>query len=162
VSGLEDAAYAALVPLLESTYPGLTAVIREEQIERTNWENLLFNGSLIPPFAITRLGPCASEGWGLDNEVYRLPVTVTLVVSLTDTGASVTGGSDITAYLLQQFGLLRSALINYSDGAFQLAGDYPVVNVSIRTEANRQISNLLAGLQTGELECGLLVGKFAN
>jgi hypothetical protein len=108
------------------------------------------------------LGPSAPESWGLDNQVFRLPVTVTLVVSITDSGAAISGGTDVTAYLLQQLGLLRAAVIEYSGGAFQLAAEHPVVNVSTRSEANRVLSNLLAGLQAGEMECGLLVGQLVN
>jgi hypothetical protein len=159
MNGLEDAAYSALLTVIEGAYSGLTSIIREEQVERTNRENLLSNGSLVPPFAVVRLGPGTPESWGLDNQVFRLPVTVTVVVSLTDSNADITGGTDVTAYLLQQLGLLRSALIAYSGGAFQLAGEHPVVNVSTRTDANRVLSNLLAGLQAGEIEFGLLVGE---
>jgi hypothetical protein len=158
LSGLEDAAYAALVGLVGSVWTGIADVVREEQVGRTNWENLLAEGALTPPFVVIRVGPCQPEGWGLDNQAFRLAVTVTLIVSIADINAALTGGgSDVTAYLLQQLGLLRSAVIAYT-GAFQLAGEHPSLDASTRTETNRILLNLLAGLQAGELTASLLVG----
>ena len=160
MSGLEDAAYAALVGLIETTWTGITTVVREKQVGRTNWENLLANGSLVPPFVVVRLGPSRPESWGLDNLVFRLSATVTLVVSIADTHAALGGGgTDVTAYLLQQLGTLRAAVIGYAGGAFQLAGEHPVIDCSTRTESNQVLLNLLASLQAGEISCGLLVGQ---
>ncbi|MHB8637818.1 MAG: hypothetical protein ACYC96_15240 [Fimbriimonadaceae bacterium] len=160
MSGLEDAAYSALVGLIESTWAGLTDVVREEQVGRTNWENLLAGAALAPPFAVVALGPGKPEGWGLDNLVFRLPVKVTAVVSIADANAALGGGgTDVTAYLLQQLGLLRAALVGYSGGAFQLAGELPVVDCATHSQANQVLLNLLAGLQAGELSCGLLIGE---
>jgi len=159
MTGLENVAYAALVGLVESTWSGVTTVVREEQVGRTNWENLLANGSLTPPFVVIRLGPSPPEAWGIDNLVFRLAVTVTLVVSIADTNAALGGGgTDVTAYLLQQLGALRAAVIGYSGGAFQLAGEHPAIDASTRSEANQVLLNLLAGLQAGEVVFGLLVG----
>jgi len=160
MSGLEDAAYGALVMLIESTWSGVTNVVREEQVGRTNWENLLTNGSLTPPFVVVRVGPSRPEGWGIDNLVFRFAVTVTLVVSIADTNAALGGGgTDVTAYLLQQLGVLRSAVIDYAGGAFQLAGEHPALDASTRSEANRVLLNLIAGLQAGEVSFGMLVGS---
>ena len=160
MSGLEDAAYSALGGLIESSWSGVTAVVREEQVGRTNWENLLANGSLTPPFVVVRLGPSRPEGWGIDNLVFRFAVTVTLVVSITDTNAALGGGgTDVTAYLLQELGTLRTAVIGYTGGAFQLAGEHPAIDCSTRSEANQVLLNLLAGLQAGEMSGSLLVGQ---
>jgi hypothetical protein len=159
MSGLEDDAYAALVSLIASTWSELTTIVREEQIGRTNWENLLANGSLTPPFAVIRLGPSQPEPWGIDNLAFRLTATLTAVVSITDTNAAISGGTDVTAYLLQQLGLVRAAVIGYTGTAFQLAGEHPVVDCSTRSEANQLLLNLQAGLQVGEISCSLLVGS---
>ena len=159
MTGLENAAYAALVALVESTWSGVTAVVREEQVGRTNWESRLANGSLTPPFVVIRLGPSRPEAWGIDNLVFRVAVTVTLVVSIADIHAALGGGgTDVMAYLLQQLGLLRAAVIGYSGGAFQVAGEHPTIDAATSSEANQVLLNLLAGLQAGEAIFGLLVG----
>ncbi|HLK16465.1 MAG TPA: hypothetical protein VKT78_16785 [Fimbriimonadaceae bacterium] len=158
MSGLEDDAFAALVGLIESTWSGVTAVLREEQTGRANWENRLASGALGPPFVVVMLGPSRPEGWGIDNQAFRLPAAVTLVVSLTDSGAAVSGGSDVTGYLLQQLGQLRAALISYVGSAFQLAGDHPTLDASVKSEANQVLLNLQSPLQAGELSAQLLIG----
>ena len=80
---------------------------------------------------------------------------MTFVIGIGDAGAA----SDITGYLLQQLGALRAALIDYSGGAFQLAGDHPTITASVRTEINQLLLNHLAGFQAGELSADLLIGQ---
>lgn len=160
MTGLENAAYADLTALIQSTWPSVTEVIREEQIERANWANLAVSGSLVAPFAVVRFGGSEPDGWGLDNYAWRWSVTVTLVVALNDPNAALGGGGyDVTGYLGQQLAALRDALLVYSGTALQLAGETPALDATVRSETNQVFLGAQAPLQSGELRCRLLVGE---
>lgn len=154
MTGPEDGAIAALTTLIASTWPALTGVWRSEQLGRADWENLVLDGSLTVPFCVLRLGPSRPEGWALDAPTFRFEVTVIAVVALGDTNAA----NDVTAFLLQQLGALRSALIAYAGGGFQLGGELPQLNASLTSEANRTLLGQLVGYQAAELTAPLLVG----
>lgn len=124
----ESAIWADILALIQATWPEVTGVYRDDLLDRNSWRALLNGGTLVPPFALVGLSQSEGEDWGIDNEAYRLPVTVSYVVRRDDSRSAVTGGFDVQTLLLNQLQTLREALIAH-EGAFQLAGDPPELSL---------------------------------
>lgn len=159
----EDAWWSALAPLIDASWPEITAVERSSSINRANWENLVLGNELRTPYAIVELGPQTQEDWGTDNQSFRQPVFIYYVCDAEDPGAAIGGdpanGFDVQAFVLDKLHALRIAMIAYATGGFQIAATHPTVDVSETNPANAVFYSLEAIAKFGgQLSAQLLVG----
>jgi|GEM_PF-3535672 len=159
----EQLAISDLISLISTTWPEAgSSIFKSNQLNGRLLKDFLEDGQIQPPFAVMSFGTSVLEDWGLDNEAYRLPVTVNYFAKVSDPrGALQGGGFDVANLVLGQLILLREALVSFS-GNFQLAGALPQISINNDNGDNKDLTMQRIDLFTGYVQANLLMGQVTN
>lgn len=158
MGNFESAVWGDLVPLVQATWPEITAIFRHDLVDRDSIRSLLNRSELELPCALIGLESSKAEDWGIDNEAYRLQVTISYWLRRDDSRAIVPGGFDLDGLLLTLLQALRDGLIAHN-GAFQCAGEWPVISLGDVGSESEIFRKEKLPISAGILRFGALVGQ---
>lgn len=157
-STLEALVWPDLSALVTTTWTEVSGLYRLDLLDRLSLRAQLNQASLAMPMAAASLGVSKPQDWGIDNEAYRLAITVFYGVRRDDSRGAIPGGFDALTLILNRLIALREALIAH-EGAFQCAGEHPVINVGEEMTLNHIAREQNLPILWGSIEVNALVGQ---
>lgn len=138
----------------------------ESKLNRENWENLVNDGKLTPPYVIIEysMTPADDEGPN-DCMMHRAMASVWYVTDENDSNAWINAGDhsqgkDIASYLSDKARTFIEAVWHYTGTAFDLLGKAPSWDVGSSNAANKVFYDLLSKKQAVEIRLPLLLGEY--
>lgn len=162
MADLFNTVWAALEPLVQTTWPDCTVLFRASQSRRINFRQLIEDGDLTAPFAVVQPMPALPSDQGPANaRCWTLPVAFYYVRP-----GWLSQTADVTAYAIVErqceakAKAMADALLDYSAGEFQLFTE-PAVDASETNPANALFAENGTNLWAGMASADLLVGESA-
>lgn len=163
MSSVDSAWHADYVTLMTEIFPSCTTanVWRTNQVERVDLREMLTAGKLTLPNYSVFIGAARDmPEWGaLSNRCVGYPVTATALLSTKDAGAAITGGYDITSYLLDLGEEFSQGLLGYTGGNFQILEEWPTIDVSEVGSLNSRIQGIDWPVYSLAVSALLIVGE---
>lgn len=146
-----DDAVTEIFTQVRTTLSSATVLFEAQEASVINWQDLIEDSALTPPYAIVRTMPLEPEdSFGMQNESYRLPVEIYYIIS-----ARASTDKQVAVEALIED--LRTAFRGTSYTNIQVIED-PLINCTVDNAANQYLLGANKPFYSGMMFARFLIG----